>query len=121
MKIVKKNNRRFLVTRLCPFRGGFAFFFCIVVRHEGETERNPNLINHECIHFRQQRELLWIPFILIYFFHAVYIVTTTWSWEKIWEDVCFEREAYENEHNHEYLKVRRRFASLQSKYFRQKT
>ena len=68
MKIVKKNNRRFLVTRLCPFRGGFAFFFCIVVRHEGETERNPNLINHECIHFRQQRELLWIPFILIYFF-----------------------------------------------------
>lgn len=121
MKIIRKNGRRFLVTRLCPFRWGFAFLFCIILRYEDSLEEDPYLVNHECIHFRQQQELLWIPFLLIYFFHALYIGVTTWSWKRIWKEVCFEREAYEHEHDYDYLSNRRWYSSLQWKYFQKKT
>ena len=120
-KIIKKNGRRFLLTPLCPFQGGFAFFFFIVIRYRDAMDKDPYLVNHECIHFRQQLELFFIFFLLIYFFHGLYIGLTRWSWKKIWTEVCFEREAWEMEHDLNYLQNRRWYSSLQWKYFRWKT
>ena len=121
MRIIKKNNRRFLVTRWFPYPEGLAFIFFIVVRNEEVFDKDPHFVNHELIHFRQQQEMAWVLFFLIYFLHGLYILCVTWSWRAVRKGVCFEQEAWEQEANHEYLKNRPRYAWLKVKYFRLKT
>ena len=61
------------------------------------------LINHERIHLRQQIELLVIPFYIWYlasYFRNGYM------------NVSFEREAYANDHNLDYLKTRKFWSFL---------
>lgn len=57
-------------------------------------------INHENIHGRQQLELL------IIFFYIIYLIE--WLF-KGYRSISFEREAYQNESNLDYLKNRRWF------------
>ena len=61
------------------------------------------LINHEKIHLRQQLELLVIPF-YIWYLIEFYI--------KGYYNVRFEKEAYQNESNLNYLKKRKLFQFL---------
>lgn len=63
-------------------------------------------LNHERIHLRQQAELLVIFFYLIYLFE--------WA-VKGYYGISFEKEAYINEGNKNYLKQRKLFAW--AKYF----
>lgn len=58
-------------------------------------------INHEKIHGRQQLELLIILFYIIYLIE--------W-FIKGYRNISFEREAYSNEQNLQYLKNRKWFA-----------
>ena len=60
-------------------------------------------INHEKIHGKQQLELL------IIFFYLIYVVE--WIFKK-YRNISFEREAYINEKNLDYLKSRKHFAWL---------
>lgn len=65
------------------------------------TSSNPVLINHEKIHLRQQLELLIIPFYIWYlieFFAKGYLNNS------------FEKEAYLNEKNQDYLKTRKPYS-----------
>jgi len=61
------------------------------------------LINHERIHLRQQLEMLLLPF------YIWYLIALR---RKGYWNCKFEREAYANEHNLNYLKTRRPFAFL---------
>lgn len=61
---------------------------------------NKRLVNHEKIHYEQQKELLVIGFYILYFL----------VWLKDgYENNMFEREAYENQYNYNYLKKRKRY------------
>jgi hypothetical protein len=59
------------------------------------------LINHEKIHLRQQLEMLVIPF-YVWYLIALY--------RKGYMGISFEKEAYANEKNLQYLKKRSIFA-----------
>ena len=67
------------------------------------------LINHEKIHLRQQRELLIIPFYLFYviewLFRSVYYL----DFYEGYQNISFEREAYLNEKDMDYLEQRPMF------------
>ncbi len=63
--------------------------------------------NHELIHHRQQLEMLVLPYHLTYFVHFIYNLLRYRQYKKAYRNVCFEREAYANETNSDYLKVRR--------------
>ena len=65
------------------------------------------LLNHEKIHLRQQIELLWIPFFIWYFFEFLILYIQYKDWNKAYRNISFEREAYENESDFEYLKNRK--------------
>jgi hypothetical protein len=79
--------------------GGIAIFpFIFVPKNAFVTER---LLNHERIHLRQQLEMLILPFYIIYLYEY---------YTKGYMNVSFEKEAYANEHNMEYLKKRKLFA-----------
>lgn len=64
------------------------------------------LINHERIHLRQQQELLIIPFYILYSLEWLLRCMLYLDGYKAYQNISFEREAYQNEKNMEYLKER---------------
>ena len=56
-------------------------------------------INHEKIHLAQQLELLIIPYYIIYFIEWIF---------KGYKQISFEKEAYENQEDMNYLEWRRK-------------
>ncbi len=64
------------------------------------------LINHEKIHLRQQIELLIIPFYIIYLIEFLIRLIKYRKWYLAYRNISFEREAYRNENDLNYLKSR---------------
>jgi hypothetical protein len=89
----------------------YPFIFLKDITHK----KNAVLVNHERIHFRQQLELLIIPFYLLYFtFYFVNRIKKQ-NHYTAYMNIAFEKEAYVNELNPDYLKTRKLFSWL--KYF----
>jgi hypothetical protein len=82
-------------------------FILLSTRTPSET-----LINHEKIHIRQQLELLIVPFYIWYglewFWHYVE-VRNFWGAYRL---ISFEKEAYANENDLDYLKNRKFWSFL---------
>ncbi|MDC6351286.1 hypothetical protein PP178_06945 [Zeaxanthinibacter sp. PT1] len=70
------------------------------------------LINHEKIHLRQQRELLIIPFYLFYFTEWLIRLLYYRNAYNAYKNLSFEKEAYHNETNLDYLKTRKPFTFI---------
>ena len=64
------------------------------------------LINHENIHLKQQLELLVIPFYILYVFEFIIRLIQYKNWHAAYKNISFEREAYCNERDLNYLKTR---------------
>lgn len=64
------------------------------------------LINHEKIHLRQQLELLIVPFFVLYGLEFLYRLIQYKNWGLAYLNLSFEREAYTNEKDLNYLKSR---------------
>lgn len=101
MKIVKNN--------IIPFSGfaGITLFGILFVRKNAKI--TPQLLNHEQIHARQQRELLWVPFLLWY---SIEYFIRLFTHGDEYRSISFEREAYDNQANENYLRERKPYAWL---------
>ncbi len=90
---------------------GLAIFPFVFLRHNGDKKNNV-FVNHEKIHLRQQLEMLIIPFFVWYFLEFF----IRWMHYKnkylAYKNISFEREAYVNEMNLDYLKSRKFFSFL---------
>lgn len=86
------------------YRGLTAFPF-VFVKYRGDKE-NPVFINHEKIHLRQQVELLVFPFFIWYFVEYLVRLVQYKNADLAYRNISFEREAYSNESNFQYLKKR---------------
>lgn len=75
---------------------------------------DPHVINHERIHNAQMRELLWIPFYIIYVLEWLFLLIRYRDPHKAYMNISFEREAYRHGHDLGYLKRRRRYSSFRS-------
>ena len=75
-----------------------------------QYKNRTNLINHERIHFQQQIELLVLPFFILYFGnYLINLFKYRFNHNKAYYNIIFEKEAYKNENNLNYLKVRKRY------------
>ncbi len=92
------------------FRGITLFPF-IFLRDE-KDKRNTVLIHHERIHLRQQLEMLILPFYIFYFLEWLVKLCYYRNRYVAYRNLSFEREAYQNEENFQYLKKRRFFQFL---------
>ncbi|MFV5691391.1 hypothetical protein ACM55K_05130 [Flavobacterium sp. LT1R49] len=92
------------------YRGLTAFPF-VFVKHHIDKE-NKVFVNHEKIHLRQQLELLVIPFFIWYFIEYLFRLIQYKKTDLAYRNISFEREAYANESNFEYLKNRPFFKFL---------
>ena len=72
---------------------------------------NPKTLRHETIHIRQQQELLLVGFYLMYTYYWLKGLWTSRGDSQVaYYTIPFEQEAYDNEHDEEYLNTRKRFA-----------
>ena len=70
------------------------------------------VINHERIHTAQMRELLFIPFYILYLIEWLVLLIRLRDTHKAYMNISFEREAYVHGHDLGYLDRRPRFASF---------
>jgi len=86
------------------YRGMTIFPF--VILRERKAADLPVLMNHERIHIRQQLELLVLPFFVLYVAEYLVKLAQFRNHDEAYRNICFEREAYENEKDPDYLKSR---------------
>ena len=67
-------------------------------------------LNHEKIHTRQMLELFVIPFYLLYVIEWLVRIVKYKDKVKAYRNISFEREAYANQNNLNYLKKRKLFS-----------
>jgi hypothetical protein len=84
--------------------------FPFVILESKTLKEDKTFVNHEMIHIYQQMELLFIFFILIYYTEFFVLFLKYRNWNKAYRNISFEREAYENESNYNYLKTRKLFS-----------
>ena len=94
---------------------GITLFPFVVVRN-GIDSTNLVLMNHEKIHIRQQLELLILPFYILYFLDYLIKIIRFKNRKIAYRNIVFEREAYANERNMDYLKTRSFWSWI--KYFK---
>lgn len=86
---------------------GMALFPFILVRHR---HPGPTLLNHERIHLRQQAELGVLPFYLWYVLEYLIRRIQYRDHYTAYRNIGFEREAFANDANLNYLSTRRFWA-----------
>ena len=75
-------------------------------------ERYNRLVRHEAIHTAQGKYLLWIFFYIFYFIEWLIRLVQYREFTAAYNNISFEREAYANEHDINYLQNRKAFASF---------
>lgn len=88
-------------------------FGLVLTRNKARVDKY--VLNHELIHCLQQREWLYLPFFIMY--------VTEWLWylikykdhNKAYRMISFEREAYANERNLNYLSERPIYANYRKR------
>lgn len=100
-----------IVTKFLIPRGyrGLTIFPFVFIRYKEDRE-NVVLINHERIHLRQQLELLILPFFILYVLEFVFRLFEYKNFNTAYRNISFEREAYSNEKNLQYLTNRKLFS-----------
>jgi hypothetical protein len=100
-----------IVNKYIPFKGykAMAVFPFIFIRKEYEDRITDETINHEKIHFEQQKELLIIPF---YVWYIMEYLIKLFTCDNAYRSISFEREAHSNDDNLDYLKVRKRYSFI---------
>lgn len=83
-----------------------------IILKEDSLMADEVLINHERIHLKQQRELLILPFYLWYISEWLLRTVLYLDSYRAYQNISFEREAYANEKDMEYLAKRRTFGFL---------
>lgn len=95
--------------RIFPDRfEGLTLWPVIILKHDNLKE-DEVLINHERIHLKQQLELLILPFYILYFLEWLVGIIKYNNMHLAYRNISFEREAYQNEEDLDYLKKRNLF------------
>lgn len=74
------------------------------------------VINHERIHTAQQRELLFVPFYVLYLTEWLIRLIQYRHWKTAYYNISFEREAYTHGRNLHYIQNRKHFSWLRHLY-----
>lgn len=97
------------------YRGTTIYPFGIYVKRTDYKDWK-KFINHELIHWQQQKEMLGLFFYLWYFIE--YIINIFIYKKRAYVKLSHEQEAYDNDQDLNYLKKRKRFAWM--KYIKYK-
>jgi len=98
-----------IYNRFFPFGSFVAInLFGIIFVRKGEV-LTPMGLRHERIHTLQMREMLFVGFYVWYIVEWLVRLIMVRNAERAYFDISFEREAYANQHNTNYLKERKHY------------
>lgn len=98
-----------IYNRLLPIKGFKAInLFGVVFVRKGHLMRDIDL-NHEAIHTAQMRELLYVPFYILYVLEWLWLLIIFQNGHAAYRHITFEREAYAHESDLSYLETRPMF------------
>ena len=106
-RVIKWYNKVFKINAR-----GITVFFLIFLK--GEKDDNLKVFNHEKIHIKQFQETLFIGFYIISMLDFLIKFCKYKSITGAYRNLMFEREAYANMDDLDYLKKRKRFAWLRN-------
>lgn len=84
---------------------GITIFPFVFLKHKG-LKKDEALLNHENIHLKQQLELLIVPFYMFYGVEFLVRYVQYKNWQEAYRNISFEREAFSNQSNFNYLDQR---------------
>lgn len=95
-----------------PVKGFLAMNLFGVLFVRGKKKKLSKVtLNHEAIHTEQMKELLYIPFYLVYCIeYLINLFRFKFNGHTAYRNISFEKEAYSNQNNLCYLKAREHFA-----------
>lgn len=103
-----------IYNRLLPPKGFKAInLFGVVLVRKGCRMTAADL-NHEAIHTAQMRELLYVPFYLLYVLEWLWLLPRYPKRHEAYRNISFEREAYAHQAEPDYLKARPKFNQYKS-------
>ncbi|MDE6787336.1 MAG: hypothetical protein K2J46_09915 [Muribaculaceae bacterium] len=105
-----KKKAVIIKSRLMPKHYCMNLFGTFWARDTSWIDRD--VINHERIHTAQMRELLFIPFYIVYVLEWLFRIIQYRDIHKAYLNISFEREAYTHGHDHTYLKNRKPYSFL---------
>ncbi len=104
---------KIIENKFIPFKGFVAInLFGILFIRKGTSLRKYTL-NHEKIHTTQMKELLYIFFYLWYLIEwIVKLFQNNFNNMNAYRNISFEKEAFQNQGNQNYLQERKRYSFL---------
>lgn len=97
-------------TKLFPEGDFIAITLFGIVFTRDRRRITASVLNHELIHCQQQLELLYIPFFILYVIEWLVRLIHYRDRYKAYSSLSFEREAYCNDANRDYLKHRKPYS-----------
>lgn len=99
---------KIIINNILPLKGFkcinlFGILFCRRVLNKID-------INHETIHTKQMQELLYIFFYLWYVIEYLVKLIIYRNTKLAYRNISFEREAYQNQYNLDYLNNRKHYS-----------
>lgn len=76
---------------------------------------NPKDFNHEAIHTAQMREMFYIFFYIMYLIEWGCLLCWHQNGKEAYRQISFEKEAYANQYNMDYLKYRKCYSQYKSR------
>lgn len=98
--------------KLIPFPGyKYINLFGIIFTRD-KSKISDTEYNHEKIHLKQMQEMLWIFFYIWYMieYGIIWFIRFSDKQNTKYHDISFEEEAYNNENNFEYTKIRKHYS-----------
>ena len=96
-----------IINKLIPIKGYIAMTAYPFIFARKELDKYT--LNHENIHGEQQKELLILFFIFLYCIEYIIKLCITFDYNKAYNSISFEQEAYRYEHNFNYISTRHHY------------
>ena len=103
-----------IYNRLLPPKGFKAINLFGVVLVRKECRMTTTDLSHEAIHTAQMRELLYVPFYVLYVLEWLWLLPRYPKRHEAYRHISFEREAYAHQAEPDYLKTRPKYNQYKS-------
>lgn len=109
----KYYNMKIIRNNYIPFKGFRAINLFGILFVRGNARIDERTIRHEAIHTAQMKEMLYVFFYILYLIDwLIGLVVYGFDTKRAYREICFEKEAYENQKDLGYMEKRNLFNFL---------
>lgn len=113
MQLYNLDNTKVIYNKYLPIKGYVAInLFGLVFARKEFKPISERTLNHERIHTAQMKELLYVFFYLWYGIEWIVRLFQYRDRKEAYYNISFEKEAYKNQYDWEYLKARKKYQIL---------